>query len=350
MLKYIIKKLNIAKSKVLPEALPLQEIFKRNHVIPLLMCVALLFISGWTLNYAEDSDAEKEAERIAEEQRLAEEEKERQAEEAYRAAMEAEAARQAEIERQAEEAYRAAAEEAAKKAEENRIAEELAYQSLKDQQTATPQAATVSDQVAGYAGGTAGMPVASTDSRWVINEDGSTTFKLGGLTLDFNVDEYIANVDEIQLFYQCVQTEAGSQSSLGRRLVADVILNRVASPRYPNTIKEVILQPGSFEVVTRGYIFAAVPTEATIKCVDKELEDQVDYGVMYFRTDHFFTEFGVPFEQVGAHYFSKAAPDDFNFTDEAAPAAKDVQAAPKKEEPEPTKAPQNKARVKDSIK
>ena len=51
------------------------------------------------------------------------------------------------------------------------------------------------------------------------------------------------------------------------------------------------------------------PSESTIQCVDTELKNQIDYGVMYFRTRHFHN-FGVPYDQVGNHYFSKAAEDE----------------------------------------
>ncbi len=148
---------------------------------------------------------------------------------------------------------------------------------------------------------------------WAENTEGNmqefTKFQLSDIVLPYNVDTYIEETDEIELFYKLVQAEAGTQSSLGRRLVADCVLNQVASEDFPNTIKDIICLPNNFEVVSTGYIFVTQPSETTIKCVDLELESQIDYGVMYFRTEHFHT-FGVPYEQVGAHYFSKSNEDN----------------------------------------
>lgn len=267
----------------------------KTGLIPMLLCIMILFTSTWKLNYAENDDA-SEAERLQEEAE-AELEKQRQeaekaAEEAYEQALRDEEARKAELQRQIDEAY--------------------AYAQQAQEQSPTVSQQAVSDSDIAEFEEAAGIPVATNDTRWVINEDGSTTFKLGGLTVPFNVDEYIANVDETTFFYQCVQAEAGNQSALGKRMVADVLLNRVADPHFANDMKGVILQSGAFEVVTRGYIFTQEPSEHTMRCCDLELEGQIDYGVVYFRTGHFFTEFGIPYEQVGAHYFSKRAETDFD--------------------------------------
>ena len=111
--------------------------------------------------------------------------------------------------------------------------------------------------------------------------------------------------DEKELLYRLVQAEAGNQSSLGKRLVTDCVLNMVDSDKYPDTITGVIYS-GAFDVTKNGSINTVVPTESTKRCVDMELESRIDYEVMYFRAGHYHN-FGVPYEQVGAHYFSKGS-------------------------------------------
>ena len=51
-----------------------------------------------------------------------------------------------------------------------------------------------------------------------------------------------------------VYGEARGEAHIGKVAVAAVILNRIKSPLFPNTIKEVIYQPGAFTCVTDGQI------------------------------------------------------------------------------------------------
>ncbi|HHV55499.1 MAG TPA: LysM peptidoglycan-binding domain-containing protein [Firmicutes bacterium] len=58
-----------------------------------------------------------------------------------------------------------------------------------------------------------------------------------------------ASEEEIELLARLVQAEAGAESYLGRVAVAAVVVNRVRSPQFPDTIKDVIYQPGQFPPV-----------------------------------------------------------------------------------------------------
>ena len=49
--------------------------------------------------------------------------------------------------------------------------------------------------------------------------------------------------DSLELLAICVQAEAGNQPLIGRRMVADVILNRVDDPDWPDTIKKLKCYP-----------------------------------------------------------------------------------------------------------
>lgn len=57
---------------------------------------------------------------------------------------------------------------------------------------------------------------------------------------------YEFSEEEIDLMAACVYFEAGNQSMEGKRLVADVIINRVMSNRFPGSVKEVLSADGQF--------------------------------------------------------------------------------------------------------
>lgn len=58
--------------------------------------------------------------------------------------------------------------------------------------------------------------------------------------------------DELRLLACLVHAEAGTQSYEGKLAVANVVLNRVNSSKYPDTIKAVIYQSGQFSVANSG--------------------------------------------------------------------------------------------------
>ena len=58
--------------------------------------------------------------------------------------------------------------------------------------------------------------------------------------------------EELKLLACLVHAEAGDQSYEGKLAVANVVLNRVKSRKYANTIEAVIYQPGQFTVARSG--------------------------------------------------------------------------------------------------
>ena len=50
-----------------------------------------------------------------------------------------------------------------------------------------------------------------------------------------------------------------------QRNVGSVVLNRIASPLYPNTLREVIYQPGQYSPASSGCLETATPDERTIQ-------------------------------------------------------------------------------------
>ena len=80
-----------------------------------------------------------------------------------------------------------------------------------------------------------------------------------------NSQIYITKAD-IDLMAQIVYAESKGEPFEGKVAVASVILNRVLTPGFPSTIKEVIFQPNAFSCVVNGQI-SVVPNEECYKAV-----------------------------------------------------------------------------------
>lgn len=65
-------------------------------------------------------------------------------------------------------------------------------------------------------------------------------------------DDYNYTAEDLKLLACLVHAEAGNQSYEGRLAVANIVINRVKSSKYPNTIKAVIYQAGQFSVARSG--------------------------------------------------------------------------------------------------
>lgn len=114
--------------------------------------------------------------------------------------------------------------------------------------------------------------------------------------------------DSLELLALCVEAEAGDQGLYGKKLVADVVLNRVDSPDFPDNITDVILQCGNngvyqFSVVGDGRIYAMEPTEETFQAIREELESRTNKDILFFTAEGF-SPYGSAWEKVGDHYFS----------------------------------------------
>ncbi len=90
--------------------------------------------------------------------------------------------------------------------------------------------------------------------------------------------------DEVELLNKLVWAEARGEDETGQVLVANVVLNRLKSNKYPNTITEVINQPNQFSPVKNGSLMRATPTQANINAVKKALGGQDNSkGALFFR-------------------------------------------------------------------
>lgn len=72
--------------------------------------------------------------------------------------------------------------------------------------------------------------------------------------------------NDIQLMSNAVHGESRGEPFIGQVAVAAVILNRVNSANFPNTVSGVIFEPGAFTAVADGQIWLA-PNETSRKAV-----------------------------------------------------------------------------------
>ena len=88
---------------------------------------------------------------------------------------------------------------------------------------------------------------------------------------------------DYQTLLKIVQAEAGNCDRTGRILVANVILNRVESDTFPDTVHSVVYQRHQFSPVGNGSINRCRVTDTTVEAVDSALagEDYSD-GALYF--------------------------------------------------------------------
>lgn len=144
--------------------------------------------------------------------------------------------------------------------------------------------------------------VAAEGERWEKME------QAGGIPVTDLTEEDIKEMDywgELELLAAVVEAEAGNQDLTGKRLVVDVVLNRVDSPLFPDTITEVLEQPGQFSTMSNGAVedagwhmqegdYTAVMMEVTGR--------RLDYDIYYFTAGEYNASCSPAYIH-GDHYF-----------------------------------------------
>ena len=100
-------------------------------------------------------------------------------------------------------------------------------------------------------------------------------------------DEALISVEDYENLLRIVEAEAGGEDETGKLLVANVVLNRVESESFPDTISEVILQKNKgvaqFSPVGSGRFWKVQISDETISAVNRALSgEDVSQGALYF--------------------------------------------------------------------
>lgn len=99
--------------------------------------------------------------------------------------------------------------------------------------------------------------------------------------------KYDLSESDYEALLKIVQAEAGNEDEKGKMLVAGVILNRVDSSRFPETVTEVVMQQENgvyqFSPVANGTYQKAKVTQETIEAVERVLKgEDLTQGALYF--------------------------------------------------------------------
>jgi N-acetylmuramoyl-L-alanine amidase len=103
-------------------------------------------------------------------------------------------------------------------------------------------------------------------------------------TEDVRQDEDIyITYQEAQILKRIAMAEAGTEGIEGKAMVMQVVLNRVADERFPNTIKEVVFQKYQFSTIANGSYYEVEPDiECNLALADVEQRKYENIDALYF--------------------------------------------------------------------
>lgn len=120
---------------------------------------------------------------------------------------------------------------------------------------------------------------------------------LGMVIGEYYVYGYEYTPEDVVMIGKIVQHECPHESELGQRLVIDTIMNRVESEAFPNTVRDVLNQPGQYCNPSKyppNYIYTLIAQEAY---------NRTNNQVLWYRTKDYH-KYGTPIIQEGSHFFS----------------------------------------------
>ncbi|WP_370457987.1 spore cortex-lytic enzyme [Thalassobacillus sp. CUG 92003] len=115
--------------------------------------------------------------------------------------------------------------------------------------------------------------------------------------------------NDIQLMANAVHGEARGESHVGKTAVAAVILNRVESATFPNTVSGVIFEPRAFTAVSDGQIWLTPDDSAKNAVLDAINGGDPSGGALYYFNPNTATSDWIwsrpQIKQIGKHIFCK---------------------------------------------
>lgn len=132
----------------------------------------------------------------------------------------------------------------------------------------------------------------------------------------YEIDEY-----DRELIIKLVYLEARGECYEGKKAVASIVLNRLDSGCWGDTVYDVIFAKGQFTPagkINTTYILDNDTWNDCINAVDEVLLNGNIFPkyVLYFRSDYYFT-WAKKYTNIGNHYFSYLQKDYDKFVDKA---------------------------------
>ena len=119
------------------------------------------------------------------------------------------------------------------------------------------------------------------------------------------------NTSDVQLLARAINGEARGEPYEGQVAVGAVILNRVSSPNFPNTIAGVIYEKGAFTAVSDGQINVPIAESSTVVKAAQDALNGWDptHGAIYYFNPNTATNSWIWSRQeittIGKHKFCK---------------------------------------------
>ena len=93
---------------------------------------------------------------------------------------------------------------------------------------------------------------------------------------------------DLEVLQRIVEAEAGNEDEDGKLLVANVVMNRVRSDRFPNTVSQVVYQRdggrAQFSPISDGRIDRVSISQDTVEAVSRAMNgEDASAGALYFR-------------------------------------------------------------------
>ena len=123
------------------------------------------------------------------------------------------------------------------------------------------------------------------------------------------IQQFSITDEEIEMLKYIVQQETRGGSYRHKCIITNVILNRVEDSRFPNTVKEVLLQKNQFSSVWNYYQRRVEPDEKTERAVNDVLNGRVEdesNGALFFhsmKSDGWFSSLSFVMEMEGHRFF-----------------------------------------------
>lgn len=133
------------------------------------------------------------------------------------------------------------------------------------------------------------LVMTAVDDGTAISENEAVNMITTATTTDETQNQQlILPVEEYEALCRIVQAEAGNQDAEGKLLIANVVLNRVKSIHFPNTVREVIFQDDGgktqFAPTKNGSYYRVQITIDTMAAVNRALAgEDISNGALYFK-------------------------------------------------------------------
>ncbi len=136
-----------------------------------------------------------------------------------------------------------------------------------------------------------------------------TLAAMGIMQSSNNSGSAVSNTNDLNLLARLIYAESRGEPYAGQVAVGAVVLNRVKSSSFPNTVSGVIYQTGAFSVVSDGQINLS-PNETAKKAAQDALNGwDPSYGAIYYYNPNTATSAWIwsrpQTVQIGNHKFCK---------------------------------------------